>query len=247
MNFEDFVKLGFNKNEAIVYVALAKFSQADARQLIKEIGFHKNIVYDNLEKLMDRGLVSHIVIEGRKVFKIEPAETLVGVFEAKEKEAAQQIDFARKLAEDIKRIRVKPIQKHESTMFQGIAGVKQVLNDQLISKQDYVSFGAPQESTDILGVPYWRNYRLRQKEFGAKGKLLFNESLKEWSEEIPKTLNEVRFLKNFAEPLTQTIVYGNRTAIIVWTEKPTALLIENEDVAKSYREFFNALWEEAKK
>ena len=47
MKAEDFIELGFNKNEAKVYLALIKFGKADARLLIEETKFHKNIIYDN--------------------------------------------------------------------------------------------------------------------------------------------------------------------------------------------------------
>ncbi len=246
MDFEDFVKLGFNKNEAIVYVALAGFGTADAKQLIKETGFHKNIVYDNLEKLIEKGVVSYIISDGRRIYKIEPPDTLVNLFETKEKQVQAQITRSKQLAEEIRRIKPRTKARQEATMFKGIAGIKTVLNDQLTSGQDYISFGAPRESVDILGEHYWRNFRAKQAELGQKGKLLFNESLRYWGKEIPKELSEVRYLKNFSEPLTQTVVYGNKTIIIVWSEKPAALLIEDRNVADSYKEFFRILWKQAK-
>ena len=46
MDKEDLIKLGFNRNEAIVYLSLVRFGQADANLLIKDTKFHKNIVYN---------------------------------------------------------------------------------------------------------------------------------------------------------------------------------------------------------
>ena len=46
-------KLGLNRNEAEVYVDLLKLGQTSAGELIRRTGFHRNIVYDNLEKLID--------------------------------------------------------------------------------------------------------------------------------------------------------------------------------------------------
>ena len=67
MEIENLVELGFNKNEAIVLLALLKVGKSDANQIIKATKFHKNIVYDNLEKLIDKGLITFIKEKGRKV------------------------------------------------------------------------------------------------------------------------------------------------------------------------------------
>jgi len=36
MEYHELIKLGFNKNEAIVYLSLIKFKKADALQIIKD-------------------------------------------------------------------------------------------------------------------------------------------------------------------------------------------------------------------
>ena len=81
MEIADFIKLGFNKNEAIVYMSLIKFGKADANRLIKDTKFHKNIVYDNLEKLIDKGLITFVIEEGRKVFTVASPRMLPEYFE----------------------------------------------------------------------------------------------------------------------------------------------------------------------
>lgn len=247
MQFEDFVKLGFNKNEAIVYAALLKLQTATAKDLIQETKFHKNIVYDNLEKLIEKGLISLIMDEGIKTFKAQPADMIITLLEDQEKQIQENKEYAKALVKDIKKLETKSAKKSETSTFKGKKGVQLILKDQLDSGEDYVSFGAPAQSVEIMGEYYWQNFRLRQNEHKIKGKLLFNESLRSEKEKIPEDLNEVRFIKSGIEPMTQTVVYGNKTAIIIWSENPVAMLINDIDVAKSYKEFFNELWKNAKK
>jgi hypothetical protein len=38
------------------------------------------------------------------------------------------------------------------------------------------------------------------------------------------------------------MVCGNRVGIIIWLDKPFGFLIEEELAARSYRKFFEALW-----
>ncbi|MDO8517293.1 MAG: hypothetical protein Q7S33_04155 [Nanoarchaeota archaeon] len=52
--------------------------------------------------------------------------------------------------------------------------------------------------------------------------------------------------KEFASPTT-TIIYGNKVSIWLWLEVPKIILIENEDLAKSYKKHFELMWKASKK
>ena len=66
MDAVDLEKLGLNRNEAKVYFGLLQTVNTTASDLVKHLGLHRNIIYDNLEKLIEKGLVS-FVIEGTKI------------------------------------------------------------------------------------------------------------------------------------------------------------------------------------
>ena len=40
-------------------------------------------------------------------------------------------------------------------------------------------------------------------------------------------------------------VYGSRVANVVWSEAPTAFVINDEVVARNYEEYFKLLWEQS--
>ena len=63
MDAIDLEKLGLNKNEAKVYYALMQKNQATASELVKLLGMHRSMIYDNLERLVDKGLVSFVIKE----------------------------------------------------------------------------------------------------------------------------------------------------------------------------------------
>lgn len=79
---------------------------------------------------------------------------------------------------------------------------------------------------------------------GIKLKLLFNEELK--GKEITKReLAEIRFLPGgYSRPIPTTI-YGNRVVILVW-KTPAAIVIEDNEIANTYKNYFNLLWKIAK-
>jgi sugar-specific transcriptional regulator TrmB len=127
MELTELLKLGFNKNEAKVYLALIKFGKADAREIINETKFHKNIVYDNLEKLIDRGLVSFIMEGKKRVFQVNSSDSLVNLFEEKASEIDEKKQLAIKLSKDMT-LRSKNIPlKREAMVFRGVKGGQNLL------------------------------------------------------------------------------------------------------------------------
>ncbi len=76
--------------------------------------------------------------------------------------------------------------------------------------------------------------------------MIFHKSLRSWIDLMPKDITEVRFFDEKFEPLTETTIYGNKVAFVVWIEKPIVTIINNEHVAESYRQIFDLLWKQAK-
>ena len=44
------------------------------------------------------------------------------------------------------------------------------------------------------------------------------------------------------ENIVTTNIYSNKIAIILWTEVPEAIIIENKHAAESYKDYFEILW-----
>jgi len=234
-------ELGLNKNEAIVYDFLLNFGQATASELIKKSDFHRNIVYDNLEKLIDKGLVSYIT-EGRsKVFHANPPEMLGDFLEKQQEKLDHKKEIAIKLQKDIQR-QVKKTTKQDAQIFRGVRGVKFIIKQFIEKKQEYITYGSPQVSNEIMSETYWKSIVNKISSLGTSARVLFNQSQREWRKRFDAKTIIYRFLETEIEPLTQTIICGNQVAIIVWTEQPVTTLITDKNVADSYRDFFELLW-----
>jgi hypothetical protein len=45
----------------------------------------------------------------------------------------------------------------------------------------------------------------------------------------------------------QILFYKNKTFIVLWVKEPVGFLIESEEIAKSFKKYFDAFWKIAKK
>lgn len=69
-------QLGLSKNEAKVYLTLLDKGLANSAQLARESGVHRINVYDVLNSLISKGLVSYVTENGVRCFKAESPEKL---------------------------------------------------------------------------------------------------------------------------------------------------------------------------
>ena len=245
MELEELVKLGLNKNEARVYISLLKFKKSDANQIIKETKFHKNIVYDNLEKLIDKGLISFIKVDGKKTFIIKN-NALSNYIEEKEQEIKGKKNLAEKLDEEIKKLSEKIIEKQEALIIKGTQGVRLFYKEVLNGPEIYV-FGASKNSVKIMGETFWDNYRIKRNENQIKTNMIFNQSLKLYGKKEESKYTEIKYFDKDFEPNTEIHIQGNKVAIIVWTEEPIIFLINSKSVSSSYKRYFEKMWKQAKK
>ena len=78
-------KLGLTPNEVEVYLTLLRHGEMSAYKIASKSGFHRQICYDALERLLEKGFVSYIIKDNKKHFKpIEPKKIHNYIQEKKE-------------------------------------------------------------------------------------------------------------------------------------------------------------------
>lgn len=237
--------MGLNKNEAEVYLALVRYRDADAHQLIRETKFHKKIIYDNLQRLIDKGLVTFIIKERRRVFSLASPHMLSAYVEEQEREIQKRKELANRLKKEIEAETRQIPEKQAATVYSGIKAVKAFYAETLDAGEYYV-LGAPKGSVDIMGDLFWDAYHLKRKEKKQRAYLLLNSSLKKWGSSQKDNYSEIRYFAQDFEPQTEIHIQSDFVAVIVWTHEPTIFKMQNKTVATSYKKYFDLLWRQAR-
>jgi len=236
MKEEVLENLGLNPNEAKVYCALIKLGSSLAGRIAEVSKVHRRTVYDVLESLMDKGLVSFIVKANRKYFEATHPKRLMELLKEKEKELNTFLPELIATQEASKEVPT-------ATIYKGKKGVKNIYED-TIKYKEYLVIGSSGKFREILG-PYFYLFQKRRKEAGKATKLIISERAR-GTDAHTKTPGEIKFLPKQYESPISTLIYGNKVAIIVWTEEPIGFLIESKEASKSFRKYFNLMWEIAK-
>lgn len=247
MDTEELILLGLTRNEAEIYLVLAKFYEIDANSIIQETKFHKKIVYDNLHRLIDKGLATSVIKDKRSFFSLTPPNMLSIYIEEQEKELQRKKKVADKIKKEVNSMKESLKEnKQEATVYKGKNAVRSFYKETL-ELGDYYVLGAPKESVEIMGDLFWDNYHLKRKKNKQKVHLLLNQSLKSWGKQQKNNYTEIRYFDRDFEPKTETHIQKDVVAFIVWERNPIVFKIKSTTTANSYKKYFELLWKQAKK
>lgn len=234
-------KLGLSENEAKVYLALLSIGFCTTGPIIKKTGLHRNIVYETLNKLLNRGLVSLSIQKGKKHFRVlSPAKIL--------QQEKNQFDLAQEIVPTL--IKMQKTEKQEVILYEGVEGFKNAHLDAIGQMKNngtiYVLIAGGDKWTAIMkdALKKFDHIRIKQK-VNIKIVALENQR-KSMSEQAKRTLFEARFLKKSFENPADTAIYGDVTLIMVYGNPVFAIMIKNPQIAKSFQQYFNIFWEMAK-
>lgn len=238
MNTQILEDIGLTNAEIKVYLALLELGTSTAGPIIEKTGLQSSVIHMTLNRLTEKGLVSFVLEGQRKHYQAANPKHIVEYINEKRdrfEEILPQLLVKQQLAKE----------KPQVEIFQNIKGIKQLLYELLdAGGTEHNTFGSTKESL-MLGESWWVSYHKKRAQKGISAKLLFNESLCYWKAEVKYPKSEVRYTSKGFEPLTETIIRNNRIGIIIWTEKPIGILINNSAAARSYDSFFEMMWKTA--
>ena len=228
-------KAGITRIEAKVYVTLLDLGPSLAGYVSKRSGIHRRTIYDALDRLAEKGLISYMIKNNRRYFEAASPERLVELL--KEKEAEIQA-----VLPDLREIFTKTKAKEETLFYKGKEGLKTAFEDQIKERKEILVLGASSEAGEILQF-YFKWYNKRRQENKIRIKLIADLAAKG---RIKAPLSEIRYIPALGPAATN--IYADKVTIILWSkEKPIAIIIKNREIASSYRTFFEHMWKTAKK
>jgi sugar-specific transcriptional regulator TrmB len=235
MEIEKLQKIGLNLNEAKIYLALLELGEAQAGKISKESQINRTTTYDGLERLIEKGLVTFVIEANKKVFRPVAPERLLDQVKEREKTIQEILPELNSIFKESK-------EKEESDIFRGRKGIKSILQE-ILNYKEYVAFGSSGKFLEIMKHDF-EIFQKQKKKLKINARVILSESSRN-TEQVKIAYTKFRYVKDeFASPTT-TFVYDGKTAIIVWSETPTATLITSKEAADSYRKYFELLWKEA--
>jgi sugar-specific transcriptional regulator TrmB len=227
--------LGFSPNEIKVYLTLNDRGSQTAGKIAKIAKIDRSSGYNALKSLQEKGLVSYVMIGQVKWFQATGPKRL--------------LEYLKEQEEDVKSILAELDARHcaakiegQVRLFKGIKGVKSIFLDIARTKSDNFVFGSEGQFSRRM-PEFAAQFDRLKKENSISTKLIMREG----REEKAGPTSEHRVLPGISESPAVTNIYGDKIAIIIWTDEPEGIIIENKAAAQAYKSYFDFMWKHAEK
>ncbi len=237
--FELLTSFGLKLQEAKVYLACLKLGQATVSQIGNQAQTQRTFVYDILEDLIKKGLISSVELKGKKYFSAISIDS----FHFLQKDKLERFQaFLPELRVLEKTVGDRP----KVRFFEGKEGIKRAFEDTLDQPA----------GSEILAFSTGEGFFSEDQKFASnyiKERLIRKISVRAIAPNNPETLiftkkdkkhkRTTKLVDNNNFPFANEIdVYGNKVAVISLTGEQMAVIIESESMAKTMGSIFELAW-----
>jgi len=228
--------LGLSDGEIKVYLALLKLGSSPVSKIKEESELHRTTIYDFIEKLINKGLVSYSIENNVKFYSAMHPSKLMDFIKEKEVGLKEILPELISLSEQHK-------EEIKIEILRGKGGFKTLLNLILRVRKDTHAYGID-ETVFRKNFPIDIKHFLKQEQkLGMKEKLI---TFKDTEFTYPEPHMEYRFFdKKFFSP-TPWFAFGDYVAIMIW-DPLTIILIKSKELSGGFYKHFNLLWKISKK
>jgi sugar-specific transcriptional regulator TrmB len=237
-------ELGLTRNESKIYIFLLKNCETTTGSIIKETKIANSRVYESLNSLIEKSLVTYNIQRDGKHFKAAEPDVL----KEKERERKEKIE---KIVPLLHNLISEKEDKTTTSVYEGFEGFKtafkRIIDDcEVGGTIQVLGFSQPEYKSENLNL-FLNNINLKSIEKKQKLKIISDISSKNFQKDIAKAKNsEIRYMpKGYISPAAIDI-FQDYAYIFMWEEKPYVFMIKNKQIADSFKTYFEFLWKIAK-
>jgi sugar-specific transcriptional regulator TrmB len=241
---EELKNFGLTENETKVYLALVELGSTTTTPIRNKTDLHTSRVYEALNSLITKGLVSYFLKNNVKHFKAQEPDVMFDILDEKREQL-------KKIMPEIKVLTNKKDSIYNVSIYEGYKAFKQVYDHvlfNLTSKDEILVLGAQPESAHFLGETFFKQYTQRRIKKKIKMRIIFNNNALQTAKEYAKlNFTNVRVLPKHTIVPAAFDIYPNQVSILLLKEKPLVFHIDCKEVADSYKAYFEFLWKDSER
>jgi len=240
-------RIGLTRNESIIYTSMLKIGTSTTGKILKVSGINSGKIYEILEGLKNKGLVSETVKDNVKYFTAAPPKQLLYYIEQKKSALIEEENFVKKIIPQFDTIRKENLENKKILVYSGFRGIMTAAEEALEntpSGEEIVSLNA--SDINAKYQHYWTKWeKMRTSKKISARYILSQKGI---------IYNDLKSEKNISLRLLElntpvgVDVYGTDKVLIMHYQEPTSCtLIYDEHTATSFKSYFETMWKIAKK
>ncbi len=246
MDIKKLEKLGLTSGEARVYVSLLKLKNSTVGSIVKQSHVANSKIYEVLDRLIEKGLVSFTIKERTKYFQALPPKRLKDYLDKKEKEMQENKSLLNSLLPQLESLSDKNPEENVQ-IFKGKKGVLtayEIVLDSLEKSEEIKYFFSNKEQDSNALEEFYIEYpqfKAKIEDYYKKKNLVWKGIGSKQGVKDPKW--KFMKIKTTSLPVPGNFdITKNFVLIVSWENSPTAILIKSQEIAKSLLDYFDAIW-----
>lgn len=235
-------QLNLSINEAKIYSVLTELNQTSAGNIIKRTQLHRSVVYETLDKLIDKKMVFKVT--KKKIAYYQTTDPNIFIDRAKEQEkiATEIVPLLKKMGGE---------NLPEISIYEGIESYRKYWVESLRrlphNSIDCVAGSIGSKWWEWLG-PEMKNYQKLMVEKRLKWKVLvykMTDKEMEFWRQHPKQ-HEYRMIEREVDFDGNFNIFNDDILVLHSAAEPMIIEIKNKTLVKVFKNIFEILWEMAK-
>lgn len=231
--------IALHEREARVYTVLLELGPSSAALIAKNARLQRTYVYDLLGTLGQKGLVSHVEKNGRRVFSAQNPEAIKNILEEKLRSFSSLLPQLRSIYEGAPN-------KPKVRFYEGKEGLT-VAYEELLLEKWIDNIGSPDAFVPVNGE-YGVELGKRIVELGIRTRELLTP-YKNGTENPPHMKNyrpplqEVRYFSKTVKITTDMSICENKLVLISFEKDIHTIIIEGSGIIDTIKVMFELLWQ----
>ncbi len=242
MDREIFKELGFSEREIKVYTALLELGLTKVGPIASRSKLQHSKVYQTLDKLIEKGLVSYIVVSKTKHFQASDPQEILNIIEERKKRFENVL-------KELKEKQKYSDSKQIAIVHEGFKSMKALFSRiaESLSKNDHYwafAFRDGYDNSAITQMLVKFHEKLREKKIDDR--IICHFSLNKKIREAFKRNTHVKIRSTKNEIPLGTIIIENKVISLIYGERPTAVEVTSDQLYNQYKNFFLDIWNKSK-
>jgi len=245
MKLKQLAALGLSDGQIAVYTAVLELGISTINKIQEKTGIERRNIYDILNKLIERGLVSYTVEKGKRTYQCTHPNKVSEEIKRKQEEL-QDLKKQIPQMKDLFNI-AKPEIRAE--VFRGNEAMKALLNESLEYDATYwIGGNSGIEKTNLKN--WWKHWMQRRAD---QKKILYDliDHGKYLEGLPPKAIQKHKKMmykycslpKDLSSPMV-ILIFGNKVAQILWSKQSFAFVLESKEIKDSFMNYFDYFWKD---
>ena len=240
---------GLTDGEAKVYLALLKLGSSTTGPIIEKSKVANSVIYRILDSLIEKGLASYVTKEKTKYFQAEEPQRIIEYLDEKQNRIEEE---KKKINTLLPKLLAMSMADEQTSIkvYEGFKGIQTAYEhwyEKLKKGDEVLTWGVYPTQPEKYHL-YWQKDHVKRRKYGIKIKMLFNQGT---DKAILKNRNsywgaDARYMPVGIRTPAWFMTYKNVTTIFLQHNKEMAVEIINQDIADSFKAYFDYLWKESK-